>query len=123
VLALTIRQPHASAILHLGKDVENRRWDTPHRGLVAIHAGKSLDGTAPPWMGEALESPLPLGHVIGVVELTDVVSHKSSKWARRDHFHWLLGNVRALSEPIPCRGQQGLWSLPPEVEERVISQL
>ena len=124
MLALTIKQPHASAILHLGKNVENRKWTTPHRGLIAIHAGKSLDKEAQPWIENALGSDLPLGHVIGVVELADVVVRKrATKWTRKDHFHWLLRNARALADPVPCRGQQGLWTLPIGVAERVSVQL
>jgi hypothetical protein len=40
-LALSIRQPWAHAVLHLGKDVENRDWRYPptHRGAVIVHAG------------------------------------------------------------------------------------
>jgi hypothetical protein len=38
VKVLTIRQPWAHAILHLGKDVENRSWRTRYRGLLLIHA-------------------------------------------------------------------------------------
>lgn len=34
-------------------------------------------------------------------------------------FCWMLEDVRALPEPIPCKGAQGLWVLPPEVLERV----
>ncbi len=41
--ALTIRQPWAWAIAVAGKDVENRSWQTSHRGLLAIHAGKGED--------------------------------------------------------------------------------
>ena len=41
---LTVRQPWAWAIVHGGKDVENRvRSLGPYRGPVAIHAGLALD--------------------------------------------------------------------------------
>ena len=41
---LTVRQPWAWAIIHGGKDVENRvRSLGPYRGPVAIHAGLALD--------------------------------------------------------------------------------
>lgn len=32
---------------------------------------------------------------------------------------WVLDDVRALPEPIPCSGRQMLWTLPPDVEERL----
>ena len=33
---------------------------------------------------------------------------------------WLLGEVRSLAEPVPCKGAMGLWTLSPEVEEEVL---
>jgi len=45
--ALTVRQPWAWAIIHGGKDVENRsRSLGPYRGPVAIHAGLMIDDDA-----------------------------------------------------------------------------
>lgn len=41
--ALSIRQPWAHAILHLGKRVENRDWQgCAYRGPVLLHASKTL---------------------------------------------------------------------------------
>ena len=37
--ALSVRPCWAHAIIHLGKDIENRSWRTPHRGLLLIQAG------------------------------------------------------------------------------------
>lgn len=39
---LSVKQPWALAIMHLGKDVENRTWPTGVRGRVAIHASAKL---------------------------------------------------------------------------------
>lgn len=36
---------------------------------------------------------------------------------------WMLGNVRALKTPIPCRGYQCLFEVPPDVEAKVQEQL
>ena len=46
-LALSVRQPWAWAIIHAGKDVENRSWQAVNHGLrrrgrIAIHAAKGL---------------------------------------------------------------------------------
>ena len=46
VKAITVMQPWASAIIHAGKDVENRNWQTSHTGQLAIHAGKTFDSNA-----------------------------------------------------------------------------
>ena len=41
-LALSVRQPWAWAIIHAGKDIENRSWATKFRGRVLIHASKGM---------------------------------------------------------------------------------
>lgn len=37
-------------------------------------------------------------------------------------FGWALSNVKRLAEPIPCRGAQGLWDVPADVEARIRAQ-
>ena len=39
--AITILQPYASLIVAGAKQYETRSWDTPYRGIIAIHAGKN----------------------------------------------------------------------------------
>ncbi len=63
MLALTIRQPWAHAILHDGKHVENRSWRPtlapPFR--MAIHAGRGYDANAYPGCPiNETEKPVPL---------------------------------------------------------------
>jgi hypothetical protein len=36
--ALSIKQPWVHAILHEGKDIENRSWRRDFRGWLALHA-------------------------------------------------------------------------------------
>lgn len=36
---------------------------------------------------------------------------------------YLLRDVRALVTPVPCRGWQGFWTLPPNIERAVDEQL
>lgn len=43
IKALTLHQPWASLIAWEDKKFETRSWETPYRGLLAIHAGKTLD--------------------------------------------------------------------------------
>lgn len=40
--ALSIRQPWAWLILHGGKDIENRSWNTNFRGRFLIHAAAGM---------------------------------------------------------------------------------
>lgn len=34
-------------------------------------------------------------------------------------YAWLLTNIRQLEFPILCRGAQGLWQVPPEIEKQI----
>jgi hypothetical protein len=130
---LTVRQPWAWAIIHGGKDVENRVRNLAgdYRGLVAIHAGKSID-TRASMPRVALPDPLVLitGGIIGVVEMVDVhhadrcstvvetwdkslsfVVDTCSPWAELDVNHFVLKSPRALAHPIAFRGALGLRRL------------
>lgn len=141
-LALSVRQPWAWAIIHAGKDIENRTWRQPNPGLnfrgpVCIHASTGMtrdefEGaiedidcvSSVDRMPQARE--LVRGAIIGVADVIDVVRHSDSKW-------WcgpvgiVLANPRAV-DPIPCKGQLGFfewkrsgalaepmkWMLPPQ---------
>lgn len=142
--ALTMQQPWATAIIHLGKSPENRSRNIAggHRGTIAIHAGKRLDeagfddpliadGTLSRYLAENSDvvDPFGLGKVIGVANLVSV-HHDSdhgpppcSPWAQRGLWHLQLEQPRALAEPVPCRGALGLWNLPSDVLGQVLEQI
>lgn len=121
MLALTVRQPWAHAIIYLGKDVENRTWSTEHRGPLAIHAGKKLDHDGSKFLSRLgfypTDDELVLGAAIGIVDLVDCVpsyataERPQSVWAVDGQYHWVLANPRALSIPVRCRGYQGLFEV------------
>lgn len=46
IRAITVKQPWAFAITHLGKTVENRGTSFAYRGRILIHAGREWDGFA-----------------------------------------------------------------------------
>lgn len=133
--ALTVRQPWAWAIVHGGKNVENRTRNLAgsYRGPLAIHAGLTIDrdndwlvrlyaNAEPP----ALDAT-PRGAFVGIVDLVGVHqepywsenSCACSDWAELDTWHLLLANPRPLAEPIPCRGRLGLWTPPADVLEQL----
>lgn len=128
---LTIRQPWAWAIIHAGKDVENRGWGTDYRGPVAVHAGKQIDeaGFAQVLAITGFDVPedLVLGAVIGVVDMVD--SHMCfnartefegcSQWAEIDRRHLVLANPRPI-HPVPVKGALGLRELADEFELPVL---
>jgi hypothetical protein len=115
--ALTIRQPWAHAVIHLGKDVENRSWRANYKGPVLIHASARTLNDPHGLLAEHMSQPpspadldrLPTGCIIGVADLFDYVRDSESKWAFRGEWHWLLRKVRPI-RPVPCTGRLGLWT-------------
>ena len=123
---LTIRQPWAWAILHAGKDVENRSWPTLYRGPILIHAGKwfRLDDVRKefalfmarlerfePWDSCAKklhDMHAQTGGVVGMATVVDCVRDSASPWAIPGQWHWVLADAR----PLPffaCKGRLGIW--------------
>lgn len=127
--AISIRQPWASSIILVGKDVENRSWPTKYRGPILIAASKGMTvGEVYEWQSfvnqripVAQLSPmtrpgtvnlrdLPRGGIIGQAWLVDCVTHSKSQW-----FTGPYGFVLEDVEPLPfrpCRGMLGLFEVP-----------
>lgn len=120
--ALSVRQPWAWAIIHAGKDIENRSWQAVNHGLrqrgrICIHASKGItrheyESTAA-FIEKVTGSPAPppadleRGGIIGTVEVVDVVSESDSPW-----FFGPRGLVLADPQPvpfIPAAGQLGYF--------------
>lgn len=109
--ALTIRQPWADAIAHGEKRIENRSRRTNYTGPVLIHAGLAEDIGALPqemtagWAGTR-------GAIIAIADL--VGCHQADRcckpWGFPGCWHWVLSDVRALTTPLPAKGQLGLWT-------------
>lgn len=111
---LTVKQPWAWAILHAGKDIENRSWVPKYRGPLAIHAGAAyMKGSILP-RGVREPEDLVYSAILGVVDLVDVVETSRSKWFGGDAYGWVLKNPRPLAKPLPCKGRLGLWPVPAE---------
>lgn len=127
---LSGRQPWWWAILHAGKRIENRRWNTKYRGPILLHAAagytsgevvEALDWMMarelvkyPDWPG--LES-VPRGGIVGRARIVDVIQPGSMFYPdgvdRRWHMPEQYGFVLADVEPLqffPCKGALGLWS-------------
>ena len=110
IKAFSIRQPWAWAIIHAGKDIENRDWPTRFRGEVCIHAAKKwgveermdidcihrASGIRFP-----IGAPL-LGGIVGVAEIADCVEASESPWFM-GRYGFVLRNVRPV-DFIPVRG-------------------
>jgi hypothetical protein len=139
--AISVCQPWASLIIAGAKRIETRSWSTPHRGPLAIHVSKTFTPTAKllcatePFRSclaaagyEGWEQ-LPLGAVIGSVELVECVRveevgaltlwHTEQERAFGDYrpgrWAWLLANPKPLLVIVPYRGQRGRFTIPEEV--------
>ena len=115
-LALSVRQPWAWAIIHAGKDIENRSWQAVNHGLrrrgtVMIHASLGMTqeeyrdaSTFMKSIGVDCPAPSQLlrGGIIGSVDVVDVVSESESPW-----FFGPRGLVLANAKPIDFIGSYG----------------
>jgi hypothetical protein len=138
--ALTICQPYAHLICLPETDprhkrIENRTWPTPHRGPLAIHAGKSRDwleieddGNGTEWDAnyELEVRALDFGAVIAIAKLVLCASVESIHAGKYDDIHpwakqhqhangpwcFVLDDVRRLPKPLPWRGAQGFFEVP-----------
>lgn len=137
--ALSVRQPWAWAITHGHKSIENRAWNTSHRGLLAIHASALWDGDDA--LGTVVDLAnihisdvrIPgrhLGAIVAVAELMGICTSSAEQrgcdcgpWAIGGQHHWRLANPRPVPEPVPCKGRLGLWCLPDQVEAAVLDQI
>ena len=109
---LSLRQPWAWAVIHGGKDIENRHWATHYRGPILIDAAhgmthaeyteaydfilKVMNETPPPF------DSLLRGGIIGAVRIVDCVDQSESPWFMGPH-----GFVLADPQPLPFLPLQG----------------
>lgn len=124
--ALSIRQPWAWLIMHAGKDIENRVWQTPVRGRILVHAAKgmtrnewddAMDFAAGIPSEEHLKAPeVPMfdyierGGIVGSVEIVDCVHVSNSPW-----FCGPFGFVLRDPQPLsfrPFKGALGFFEVP-----------
>jgi hypothetical protein len=124
--AISIRQPFAWAVIHAGKDVENRGPHAPRQFKAAvgqrvyIHASKSMTrveyeraAASMAKIGVGCPEPdeLQFGGVIGSVLVVDIVTRHRSPWFGGPH---ALVLADPKPEPfMPVRGQVGLFRVQP----------
>jgi hypothetical protein len=119
------------------KGIENRSWAPPidligHQ--IAIQSAQSWDDDA---MGYFLKLGLdhfphrkdlyPSGVIAGVATIDRVVTSARTLGAQARWFFgeygWVLTHRIALPTPVPCKGAQGLRTLPPDIATAVALQL
>lgn len=148
--ALTLHRPWDTAILRLGKPVENRSWPPPSHLIgqrFALHSGKKWDREGAftvEMLAHKHGIDLDVAHIhisraaqldsviLGTVKLARVLSRAqpqlgtpdplaSSPWFFGD-YGWVCEDPIPFAQPVPCKGMQGLWTLPPAVEALVLAQ-
>jgi hypothetical protein len=134
VKALSLTQPWAWLVIHGGKDIENRRWNTKFRGRFLVHASKAfaraeyrraLECIERVAGGEATKrvpgyDELERGGIIGSVELIDVVPPiepvgEHVRVVHAWHFTDQWGFVLRAPRPLPFtpwKGSLGLFKTP-----------
>jgi hypothetical protein len=137
VRAISIKQPWAWAILYAGKRVENRSrevpWSSAIGTTVLIHASaevttteyldasrfiRSVTGGYPPD-----RAMIERGGIVGKCRIWGTrtlgqVNRLCNDKGTRD---WAFGPICILLDEVvelpfvPCKGRQGLWTVPPEL--------
>ncbi|CAN5534034.1 hypothetical protein BH09PSE4_BH09PSE4_22860 [soil metagenome] len=114
------------------KRIETRHWSTAYRGPLAIHAAKRWTADEREFHAIAhedglLPAELPLGAIVAVAQLIAVrpteillregVSPEEQEWGNYGpgRFGWVCADIRALANPVPFRGAQGMFDVPDEV--------
>ncbi len=140
----TLWEPWASLMAFGYKKNETRSWRTHYRGPLVIHASKNTRHargigallnaaglTLVPDDFPSTESAFPFGKVVAVVNLIDCIPTEAAEArgltqmerACGDYspgrFAWLTSGLRRIENPIPWKGSQGFWKVPPEL----VSQL
>jgi hypothetical protein len=143
---LTVQQPWAWAVTHAGQPIVSRTWGTSYRGPLAVRAGSRRVDLVSELIRSSAPRPeeLVYGALIATAELTDV--HHSSACVRTGRlahlhpdgpytcspwavgggggrYHWRLGNVRVLPDPVPCPGHRDLQELDDVLADAVHAQL
>jgi len=129
--AITLTQPWATLVAIGVKRIETRSWRTFYRGPLAIHASKRIsDSEFRDFNGETISlvleahdihsfHDLPLGVIVATCTLVRILriypdnvpavpefcfgDYTAGRWA------WYLSDVKALAEPVPAKGNLGLW--------------
>jgi hypothetical protein len=147
--ALTLQQPWAGFVASGIKTLENRRRPIAPKNLFgqrfAIHAGLATDELGRMQLDRTEPKPWPElckagGCVVAVATLADALyvggcsrdglASILERHGLGDQIRFAFGptiyvlkDIVALAEVVPARGYQGFWTLPDDVERRVVEQL
>lgn len=119
---LSLKQPFAELVVSGKKTIELRNWNTNFRGRFLVHASKIPNYE---WMEKFGFSDLPVGKIVGVVELSSVKEYRSdlehgadrykhladSSWGR---YGFVLEDAKRIDGPS-VNGKLNFWELDYEI--------
>lgn len=134
--AISLRQPWAWMVVHGGKHIENRSWNTKFRGEFLIHAAKGMTqreySEACAWamargFGHVVhamrQQTLDRGGIVGIARLVDVIppelaidGHCQRPWHMHEQFGFVLEDVQPLPF-VPLKGALGFF----EVDDALVN--
>lgn len=129
--AISLWQPWASLWISDAKVHETRHWPTSYRGWLVVHAAKRriddlsgdrLDEICDGIWGHHWGLELPRGALIGAVKLVSCIQMNKTAPASEDdeecgdwsdeRYAWRRDQFKVFDQPIPYRGQQGMFVVP-----------
>jgi hypothetical protein len=141
VKALSGRQPWWWAILHAGKRIENRVWNTSYRGPILLHAAKGCTRSeyedALDWIQETFGvaevaqypalAEMQRGGIVGRALIIGVIPPSGMppplwprdwkgldlRWHMEEQYGFVLADVEPLPF-VPFKGSLGLFEVPDE---------
>ncbi len=142
IKAISLHQPWASLIAMGLKNFETRSWGTKYRGLLVICAALKntkqqqsnyedlassfgLDLTVHPWSSFPLGMAIAVCDLVDCIEMTEDFINEQSETERccghwePGRYAWKLENVQPFPQPMPIKGKQGLWNIPPDEFEQL----
>jgi len=134
--AFTCTGPYAILIMLGIKRVENRSvMPVPCKGRCAVSCSKSFNaaeyGNFIQWASTHLPpedfEQIPAwadvkdwpGKVIGCCDYSARTSSAAESWNEGYPYWWDLSEVVCFDHPIPCRGNVGMWQMPPDIAAQV----
>lgn len=113
---LSLKQPFAELVISGKKTIELRNWNTKFRGKFLVHASLVPDKNAMVKFGF---KGLPLGQIIGEVELIEVKKYKTQEEHKKDkdkhladdswgQYGFVLMNAKRML-PIDAKGKLSFW--------------
>lgn len=140
---ISLWQPWASLWVSGVKIHETRHWPTSHRGELLVHAAKRkpdgfdgdrLDEICDGMFGHHWGMDLPRGAIVGMVRLVACKRTDEMRFVNQNElddqacgdFHpgryaWERDTFTAFANPIPYRGQQGMWEVPDAIVQGALA--